>query len=349
MYIELDVALDNNFTNYVYRRVLLQSGQPFVLSELQENTTYYVRARRVENNQFSEYTYDSFTTSATPTLSGYVFNISTSPRLLFYHEAPITYSNYKRFLDNNNREERDFSYNPIKKQGVFLRKFGISSVYTFEPFIFDFNTMVESRVNSEYDYYPLLVSVPAIYTYPWACPFIIDDDVYMLNTHSNSSLAGFWKVNLTSKIYTKVNNITFLSSAPYEAMDYDYDSEYFYFSEGNNIYRINKNNMTTSPQVLITAGTDHIRGVCYSKSDNKIYYSRLVGGYHKLHRANPDGSNQELLDNANWTVLVLRDNSFYNVRRDAYTMGISPKELHDINAQIFWNNQEIRYHDKVGD
>lgn len=261
----------------------------------------------------------------------------------------MNYSNYQRFLDNNSREEKDFSYNPITKQGVFLRKFGLTNTYTYEPFIFDFNTMQEIRVNSEYDYYPLFISVPSIYTYPWACPFIIDNDVYMLNTHSTSSLAGFWKVNITTKIYTQINNLTFLSNAPYEAMDYDYDSGWFYFSEGNNIYRINKDSMLSSPQLLVSGGLDNIRGVCYSKEDNKIYYSRLVSGYHKLHRANTDGSNQELVDNANWTVLVLRDNTFYNVRRNSTTMGISPKELNDINAQIFWDNQELRYHDKIGD
>lgn len=61
MYIESDVYDDNN--NFIYRRIITQSGQSFHLTGLSELTNYTVRSRRNEGGVFSAYSYESFTTN----------------------------------------------------------------------------------------------------------------------------------------------------------------------------------------------------------------------------------------------------------------------------------------------
>lgn len=127
MHIETDIYDDND--NFIYRRIISESGQALNITGLQEQTHYNVRSRKIDNNLVSEYSYSDFTTSAGIILEErIIYNSNKSGQWQSYSIKPDGTGeiNITAIGDNNPSAHEDHycTYNLNEDAFFFCRRSG---------------------------------------------------------------------------------------------------------------------------------------------------------------------------------------------------------------------------------
>ena len=120
MHIETDIYDDND--NFIYRRIISESGQALNITGLQEQTHYNVRSRKINNNLASEYSYTDFTTTAGIILEErIIYNSNKSGQWQSYSIKPDG-TDEINITNDATKEDRYCTYSLILNAYIFCRR-----------------------------------------------------------------------------------------------------------------------------------------------------------------------------------------------------------------------------------
>lgn len=120
MHIETDIYDDND--NFIYRRIISESGQALNITGLQEQTHYNVRSRKIDNNLVSDYSYTDFTTSVGIILEErIIYNSNKSGQWQSYSIKPDG-TDEINITNDPTKEDRYCTYSLILNAYIFCRR-----------------------------------------------------------------------------------------------------------------------------------------------------------------------------------------------------------------------------------